>query len=80
MYVSSKRSIRQNANLISTEHFEAIFPEYSQGRIQDTTNEYKSELPDIERLLLNMKPSQKEIREHVGYIYDSNRLKRKLGQ
>lgn len=76
--LAAKEAYDKNANLISTEHFEAIFPEYSQGRIQDTTNEYKSELPDIERLLLNMKPSQKEVKEHIGYIYDTNRLKRKI--
>ena len=50
--LAAKEAYDKNANLISTEHFEAIFPEYSQGRIQDTTNEYKSELPDIERLLI----------------------------
>ena len=31
-----------------------------------------------ERLLLNMKPSRNEIREHKGYIYDTNRLKQKI--
>lgn len=64
--------------IIKTENLKAIFPEYSQGRIQDTVNEYKSELPEIERLLLNMKPSTKGIKEHIGYIYDTNRMKQKI--
>ena len=56
----------------------AIFEEYSQGRIQDTVNEFKSEFPQIERLLLNMKPSRKEIDKGEGYIYDTNKLKQKI--
>lgn len=63
---------------IQTENLKAIFEEYSQGRIQDTVNEFKSEFPQIERLLLNMKPSRKEIDKGEGYIYDTNKLKHKI--
>lgn len=76
--LAAKIAYENGSNKIKTEHLKAIFPEYSQGRIQDTINEYKSELPEIERLLLNMKPSQKEVKDHIGYIYDTNRLKRKI--
>lgn len=76
--LAAKVAYENCSNKIKTEHLKAIFPEYSQGRIQDTINEYKSELPEIERLLLNMKPSQKEVKERIGYIYDTNRLKRKI--
>lgn len=76
--LAAKDAYDKNSNKIRTENFQAIFSEYSQGRVQDTVNEYKSELPQIERLLLNMKPSRNEIREHRGYIYDTNRLKQKI--
>jgi len=52
---------------ITTNDLESIFQEYSQGRLQDTVNEYRSELPDIERLLLGMKPSKKEKRTSLNY-------------
>jgi hypothetical protein len=45
-------------SLIRTSHLTSVFPEYSQGRIQDTINEFRSELPEIERLILNMKPTR----------------------
>lgn len=76
--LAAKEAYDKNSDIIETEHLKAVFAEYSQGRVQDTVNEYKSELPQIERLLLNMKPSSKEIKEHCGYIYDTNRLKKKI--
>jgi len=76
--LAARNAYEKNSNLIKTENLKAIFEEYSQGRIQDTVNEFKSELPQIERLLLNMKPSRKELKAHLGYIYDTNGLKRKI--
>lgn len=64
---------------IASKDFEASFEEYSQGRIQDTINEYKSELPDIERLLINMKPSTKEKTTAEGYVYRTDQLLKKIG-
>ncbi len=62
-----------------TEDFRAVFEEYSQGRVQDTINEFKSELPDIERLILNMKPNQVEKRTQAGYVYKTDALLQKIG-
>lgn len=56
-----------NFHIIKSEHFQAIFEEYSQGRIQDTINEYKSELPNIESLLFGMKPTKKQ--KETGNCY-----------
>jgi hypothetical protein len=63
---------------IGTEDFKAIFEEYSQGRVQDTVNEFKSELPDIERLIINMKPNKMERRTSLGYVYQTDDLIRKI--
>lgn len=67
-----------NSNIIKTEHIQSIFEEYSQGRIQDTINEYKSELPNIEKLLFGMKPSRKERDAGKGFVYTTQELKNKL--
>jgi hypothetical protein len=69
---------KRKANIIQTVDFKAIFEEYSQGRIQDTINEYRSELPDIERLLMNMKPNKKERTAREGYSYRTDALLAKL--
>ncbi|MBK8387572.1 MAG: hypothetical protein IPL11_19105 [Candidatus Accumulibacter sp.] len=63
---------------ITTVNFNNIFEEYSQGRLQDTVNEYRSELPDIERLLLGMKPSREEKKAKLGYVYTTESLLSKI--
>lgn len=69
-----------NSSIIKTSHFQAIFEEYSQGRIQDTINEYKSELPSIEKLLFGMRPSKKEKNSQNGYSYTTVELMSKLNK
>lgn len=75
---AAKNAYDNYKNRIDTDSLKNIFVTYSQDRIQDTVNEYRSELKDIERLLLNMKPSTKEKNEGKGYIYDTPGLRKKL--
>ncbi|MFC4523225.1 P-loop ATPase, Sll1717 family [Cupriavidus pinatubonensis] len=73
------RDAKENgSDLIGTENFNEIFESYSQGRLQDTFNEYKSELPDIDRLLFGMKPSKQEKRTSSGYTYTTDALLKKI--
>lgn len=76
--LAARAAREKSANVISTEHFNEIFEEYSQGRLQDTINEYRSELPDIERLLFGMKPSKQEKRTSSGYTYTTDALLKKI--
>ncbi|WP_028316767.1 hypothetical protein [Desulfatibacillum aliphaticivorans] len=48
------------------------------GRLQDTVNEFRSELPDIERLLFSMRPSRKERTAKEGYVYKTDALLKKI--
>lgn len=67
-----------NSNILKAEHFLAVLEEYSQGRIQDTINEYKSELPKIQELLFGMKPSKKTKLTTDGFVYTTSELMQKL--
>ena len=67
-----------DSEIISTANLESIFENYSQGRLQDTINEYRSELPDIERLILGMKPTTKERKTSEGYVYPTDKLLKKI--
>jgi len=51
---------------------------YSEGRVRDVINEFRSELPDIERLVYGMKPSQQEVRRGEGNRYTTDKLVVKL--
>jgi hypothetical protein len=66
------------AECISTKHLESVFEEYSQGRLQDTFNEYRSELPAIERLILGMRPSKIQRKASQGYVYSTDELLKKI--
>lgn len=76
--LAARAAQEKSTTLISTENFNEIFEEYSQGRLQDTINEYRSELPDIERLLLGMKPSKHEKKAASVYTYTTDTLLRKI--
>jgi hypothetical protein len=76
--LAARRAHDNAANLISTAHFDAVFEEYSQGRMQDAINEHKSELPEIERLLFGMRPNKKERRTGVGFVYTTDALITKI--
>jgi hypothetical protein len=77
--LAGRRARASESGIIRTIHLRDSFEEYSQGRVQDTVNEYRSELPEIERLLLNMKPSRKERSAKEGYTYRTDALLKKIG-
>lgn len=76
--LAARKAKLRNADHIGTEDFNAIFEEYSQGRLQDTINEYRSELPAIERLLFGMKPSRQGKYAKEGYVYSTDALLKKI--
>lgn len=76
--LAARNAYSKNDSIISTLHFKSIFEEYSQGRMQDTINEYKSELPSIDRLLFGMKPNGRQVKHGKWFVYDTNELRSKL--
>lgn len=68
----------RNAHKISSEHFNAVFEDFSQGRLQDTINEYRSELSNISDLLYGMRPTRKERDLKKGFIFTTVELRQKL--
>lgn len=65
-------------NKILTSDLDAVFTEYSLGRLQDTVNEFKSELADIARLLFGMRPNKFERRTKDEYLYSTDKLIQKI--
>jgi hypothetical protein len=76
--LAARHAYDNDRSMMMTEDFRAVFEEYSQGRVQDTINEFKSELPEIERLVLNMKPSRVEKLASLGYVYKTDELLAKI--
>ncbi|WP_373325582.1 P-loop ATPase, Sll1717 family [Sporomusa paucivorans] len=76
--LAARKAYESNSSLIRTQHFEEVFEQYSQGRIQDTINEYRSELPQIERLIMGMKPNRVERKARLGWCYTTDALLTKI--
>lgn len=76
--LAARNANAKGRNLIITEDWEEVFEQYSSSRLQDTINEHKYELPDIERLLLGMKPSHKIKKTQKPFVYDKECLFRKI--
>lgn len=76
--LAARNANAEGRNLIITEDWEEVFEQYSSSRLQDTINEHKYELPDIERLLLGMKPSHEMKKTEKPFVYDKERLCRKI--
>ncbi|MBL9151713.1 MAG: ATP-binding protein [Verrucomicrobiales bacterium] len=75
---AAREAANSKAQRIETKHLEAVFQSYSQGRIQDCVNEFKSELPEIQRLLLGMKPASKKKTTLEAFSYSSGELNSKI--
>ena len=76
--LAARNANAKDRNLIVTEDWQEVFGQYSSSRLQDTINEHKYELPDIERLLLGMRPSHEMKKIERPFVYDKKRLSRKL--
>jgi hypothetical protein len=76
--LAGKEARKNNSTRIGTREFNAIFLYYSSGRLKDTYIEYRSELPDIQKLLTNMKPSKEDRKEKIGFLYTNDRLYKKV--
>lgn len=78
--LAARSAYRDKSTKIATRHWQSIFSEYSQGVIHDTIVEYKSELLDIERLVLGMKPWRKTKVTSDGYTYSTSELRSKINE
>jgi hypothetical protein len=66
-------------DVISSYDLESSFSNYSNGRIQDLILEFRSEMPEIERLLYNMRPTKKESEiKKKKFLYEKGDLMSKL--
>ena len=72
--LAARQAYKNDRDLITTEDFRSVFEDYSQGRIQDAINEHRSELPDIERLIMGMKPSRRTSSSLEAYSYKTDKL------
>ena len=77
---AAKKAQLMNSEIIVTQNLKDFFEAYSQERLQDIVNEFRSELPDIQRLLFEMRPLKKERKTAYSYQFSTDELISKLGE
>ena len=82
LLTGAAREAYKNGNqIIKSSDLEKTFSEYSHGRITDLTLEFKSEMPEIDKLLYNMKPSGKrQYDKEKRWLYTNDELVNKIRQ
>lgn len=73
-YLGARCAFEAGHSRIATADWKTIFADYSQGRLQDTINEFKTELPDIEKLLIGMRITAAERKERKGNYFATNEM------
>lgn len=69
----------RDRSVISSIDLHDVFEKYSQERLQDIVNEFVSEVPNVERLVLSMKPAKKERLASNSYLFTTASLSSKIG-
>ena len=74
----AKIKAQDKIKIITSQNLENSFESYSNERLQDLINEFRSELPEIERLLLEMRPTKREKTAAQSYLFTNDKLQVKL--
>lgn len=78
LYGGGKEAFRADHATITTTDLRNTFEQYSNERLQDIVNEFKTELPEIGRLVHGMRPTKKEKVAMDSYLYTNDQLMSKL--
>lgn len=75
---AARIAFRDRNEIISSTNLEDSFETYSQERLQDIINEFRSELPDMRTLVMHMRPTRRERRTAESYLFSTDELSEKL--
>lgn len=78
MYGAARKAHDNNNEKITSQDLEKSFEPYSHERLQDIINEFRSEVPKIENLLLEMRPTKRKRRTSESFLYTMDSLVTKM--
>lgn len=77
-YYSAKEAAKDSSEVIQSAHLQRVFEKYSNERLRDVINEFKTELPGLENVLLGMRQTAKEREAGIGPVFDDGQIYKKL--
>ena len=74
MHGAAKAAARHSRSKISTVDLLSVFPGYSEERLQDLTNEFRSEIPNIQDFLLQFRPTKAQRTTAENFLYTNDQI------
>lgn len=78
LHGSAKFASHNKNGIITNNDLTQAFENYSDERLQDLINEFKSELPNIENLLLRFKPTKSEKNLNQSFLFTTDELVKRI--
>ncbi len=78
LHAAAANAYEKDHTQITSKDLELAFDSYSEERLQDLINEFKSELPQIESLLLNFKPKSKMGKTSDKFLFTTDSMIAKI--
>lgn len=75
---AAKEAFRNDSEIIRNEDLKNTFENYSNERIQDLVLEFRSELPEVEKLLYGMRPQSRKGLQRGQFLFTNDALIRKI--
>jgi hypothetical protein len=75
---AAKVAYENRHKTISSSDLQSTFVTYSQDRLQDIINEFKSELPNVKALILGMRPTSSHRKGDHPFLYKTDELSKKI--
>lgn len=78
MHGAAKNAQASGNEIISSTNLQKAFEPYSNERLQDIINEFRSEMPQISEFLFLMRPTKKEVKASQSYLFSHDALVLKM--
>lgn len=78
LHGAARNTAQRRGNKISTQDFIRSFPSYSEERLQDLFNEFKSEVPEVERFLMQFRQTKTERYKKEAFNYTTDLIITKI--
>lgn len=78
LHGAARRAAVRGASKISTQDFQGSFETYSDERLQDLFNEFRSEVPNIDKFIMQFKPSRFQKTTKENYHYTNDQIIKKI--
>lgn len=78
LHGAARKAFAANHTLISSQDLESSFESYSSERVQDVINEFRTELPNIERLIFGFRPAKKGRRTSEAFLFTNDAMTTRL--